>query len=144
MKTKKDKGRWVYQFTCEETGYKVWKRYTNETSEDVIKFLEDKNLNYILNKANNISIFTQYSKFSYYYTTGRWAELFKCAFHDLKPQYYKQGKDMEDLNEKILKPTIEKEIKNLGTTDKINDRYIYETTTGKNFSETYYPKYIKS
>jgi hypothetical protein len=48
MEKLKDKGRWKYEFTCPDTGQKVWKRCTNETSEDVIKFLESKNLKYIL------------------------------------------------------------------------------------------------
>ena len=142
MTTKKDKGRWVYQFTCADTGQKVWKRYTNETSEDVIKFLESKNLKYILKGANNISIYTHKAKFSYYYTTGRGTGLFNSAYHGMKEQKYLQFKNIEAFYNELLEPTLKQEEKNLNITeDSVNERYVYEKTTGKNLSETFYPRY---
>ena len=138
----KDKGRWKYEFTCADTGQKVWKRCTNETSEDVIKFLESKNLKYILNGANNISIYTYKAKFSYYYTTGKGTELFSGAFHGMKQQKYYQLKDIEHFYETFLSPRIKQEEENLNlNASSVNERYVYEKTTGKNLSETFYPQY---
>ena len=138
----KDKGRWKYEFTCSDTGQKVWKRCTNETSEDVIKFLESKNLKYILKGANNISIYTYKAKFSYYYTTGKGTELFSGAFHGMKKQKYYQLKDIEHFYETFLSPRIKQEEENLNlNASSVNERYAYEKTTGKNLSETFYPQY---
>jgi hypothetical protein len=142
MEKLKDKGRWKYEFTCPDTGQKVWKRYTNETSEDVITFLESKNLKYIVKGANNISIYTHNAKFSYYYTTGKGTGLFSSAFHSMKQQKYLQFKNIEAFYNELLEPTIKQEEKNLNlTVNSVNERYVYEKTTGKNFSETFYPQY---
>jgi len=137
----KDKGRWAFQFKCADTGQTVWKRYTNETSEDVIKFLESKDLKYILKGANNISIYTHQAKYSYYYTTGKGTELFNSAFHGMKKQKYYQLRDIEHFYDSFLAPRLKQEEANLTLTDKsINSRFLYETITGKNLSETFYPR----
>ncbi len=98
---------WIFDRTNSK-GETILKHYTNQTLEQVITFLEDKQLKYeIKNGAQMLWIYTHEKKFCYFYTTGRWA-----AFtHGRFPRKHYRAKGIKDFYTRFLLPIILKERK---------------------------------
>jgi len=94
-------------------GEVIFKHETNETVEQVIKFLKDKNVKYELTEGAGSTMFWIYcnaTKYSYYSTTGRWSPIKKNKY----PTKHYSSKNIKDFYERFLltknefKPTKEK------------------------------------
>ena len=105
-------------------GEVIFRHDTNETVEQVIKFLEDKNVEYELTEGAGSTMFWIYynaTKYSYYSTTGRWSPIKKNNY----PTKHYSSKNIKDFYKRFLltknefKPTEEK-VENVETILKDN------------------------
>ena len=105
-------------------GEVIFRHNTNETVEQVIKFLEDKNVEYELTEGAGSTMFWIYcnaTKYSYYSTTGRWSPIKKNNY----PTKHYSSTNIKDFYERFLlaknefKPTEEK-VENVETILKDN------------------------
>ena len=65
--------RWVYYGTNSK-GKKIFRHYTNEQEEDVLKYLDERGFDYESTDGGMIWITNKNNdEFSYYWTTGRWS-----------------------------------------------------------------------
>ena len=56
-------------------GEAKFKHKTDESLDEVLDYLEDRGLDYeVVDKATMIWVYANDTKYSYYYTTGRWAK----------------------------------------------------------------------
>jgi len=105
-------------------GEVIFKHDTNETVEQVSKFLEDKNIKHELTEGAGSTMFWVYfngTKYSYYSTTGRWSPIKKNKY----PVKHYSSKNIKDfinrflLTEEKFKP-VEEKIENVETILKDN------------------------
>ena len=72
-------------------GEVMFKRDTNESLEDVEKYLTSKSIEYeIKEQAHMIKIITEGRDYSYYYATGRWSP-YKEYLGGYPKKYYKSN-----------------------------------------------------
>ena len=84
-------------------GEAVLRRDTNETLEEVLDFLKDKELEVeVFSKATLISIYVEWRRYDYYWTTGRWCQRKKTDY----PTKHYHSKGIEDFFNRFLKKDI--------------------------------------
>jgi hypothetical protein len=117
-------GSWIFSGVS-SSGKAKFKRFTNDTLNDVIEFLDNKKIKYIVKeKALMLSIYSCSRKYSYYYTTGRWA-LDKHAYEKHRKKIFYRSKGIEDFYTRFFEPTFSKEINRYDATYD-NARYQYD------------------
>tara|TARA_B100001057_G_scaffold498608_1_gene606191 strand:+ start:2244 stop:2738 length:495 start_codon:yes stop_codon:yes gene_type:complete len=80
-------------------GEVIFKHKTNESLDEVVKFLEEKNINFEVKEgARMLWIYFKDNKFSYYYTTGRWSPFIYKS--NPKKHYHSTG--IEDFYNRFL------------------------------------------
>ena len=84
-------------------GESILRRDTNETLEEVLDFLKDiKGIEVeVFLKATLISIYVDWRRYDYYWTTGRW-----CQRKSNYPKTHYHSKGIEDFCNRFLKKDI--------------------------------------
>ena len=101
-------------------GEAKFKHKTGESMEDVEKFLDDKNIRYLVREgAKMYWVYSHEEKFAYYYTTGRWSPFIVGGM----PTKHYRAVDIEDFYDRFLSKTIAEEEENLEDGE-LNRRYI--------------------
>jgi len=89
---------WHYVRTNSK-GETVFKRYTKETMEDAISFLEVNGIEYEERRgAKMLWVYFDNKKYSYYPTTGRWNKYKKGGY----PDKHYMSKGIEDFYNRFL------------------------------------------
>ena len=84
-------------------GEAILRRDTNESLDDVLEYLKDKNVAVEVHpKATLLSIYVGCYRFEYYWTTGRWANR-----RDGYPKKHYHSKGIADFFERFLSQHIE-------------------------------------
>ena len=84
-------------------GEAILRRDTNESLDDVLEYLKDKNVTVELYpKATLLSIYVGWRRFDYYWTTGRW-----CQRREGYPKKHYHSKGIADFFERFLSQHIE-------------------------------------
>jgi len=118
-----DNDKWTFR-GIDNKGNPKFIRYTNETLNDVISFLDKKDIKYIVKeRALMLSVYSYADRYSYYYTTGSWDCNKKNNYTRRKKTYSSRG--IKDFYTRFLKPTIDREKKHFKELY-VNPRYIYD------------------
>ena len=81
-------------------GEVIFKHYTEESLEDVKKYLTKKNIYFEETKTKMLRIFYNDNMYSYYYTTGRWAKYMPKTSGYPKEHYH--SKNIHDFFTRFL------------------------------------------
>ena len=95
--------KWSYSRTNSKGEIK-FRHDTNETFEDVIEYLEERNIEYEVKEgAYMLWVHHENRKYAYYYTTGKWAAYSKIG----RPKLHYSSKGIKDFLERFVLPVRE-------------------------------------
>ena len=80
-------------------GEVIWKHLTEQSLEEVLSFLEEKDIYYEKTKGHFLRIYYEGVMYAYYYTTGRWARYISRGY----PKKHYRSINIQDFYKRFLK-----------------------------------------